>query len=233
MTKPHKSEDELELKISLSVEDLEKVFKAFSSEVGKSDIAHKYLPRAYFDTPALEMHDAGISLRVQYKPGKKGKLGSHEQTVKFDLPPAAGRVADALYRKECKDLVEGPQADLSRVSDAEADGKIEPFKGKSLKHIFTAAIERRYFNVEAGKGKEWGEVELAFDVGEILLPETGESQKFAEIEIEVKDGNPEAINKIRERIFKIAPSARVQADAKSAQGAKLYRAAQARKPAAP
>jgi len=233
MTKPHKSKVEQELKISLSTEDLERVFKAFAAEVDKSDISHKYLPRAYFDTPALEMHDAGISVRVQYKPGKKGKLGSHEQTVKFDLPPDAARVADALYRKECKDLVEGPQADLSRVSDAEAAAKVQPFQTKSLKHIFTAAIERRFFNVEAGKGKEWGEVELAFDVGEISLPETGESQKFAEIEIEVKDGSPEAINKIRDRIFKIAPSARVQADAKSAQGAKLYRSAQSRKPAAP
>lgn len=225
MTKQHKSEVEQELKISLSIEDLEKVFKEFSSEVSKGDIEHKYLPRAYFDTPDLEMYDAGVSVRVQYKPGKKGKLGSHEQTVKFELPPDPAKVADALYRKECKDLVEGAQPDLELVHDADAAEKIKPFKNKSLKHIFTAAIERRYFNVEAGKGKEWGEVELAFDVGEISLPDTGDSQKFAEIEIEVKDGSPEAINKIRDRIFKIAPSAQIQTDAKSVQGSKMYREA--------
>lgn len=233
MTKPHKSEVEQELKISVSLEDLEKVFKEFSSEVSKGDIEHKYMPRAYYDTPDLEMYDIGLSLRVQYKPGKKGKLGSHEQTVKFELPPDPAKVVDALYRKECKDIVEGPQPNLEVVHDAEAAEKIKPFKDKGLKHIFTAAIERRYFNVEAGKGKEWGEVELAFDVGDLSLPDTGESQKFAEIEIEVKDGNPEAINKIRDRIFKIAASAQIQTDAKSVQGSKMYRASQARKPAAP
>lgn len=228
MTAPSRSEVEQELKISLSVQDLERVFKAFSSGVDKGDISHKYLPRAYFDTPDLQMHAQGISLRVQYKPGKKGKLGSHEQTVKFDLPGDAARVDGALYRKECKDGLSSAHPDLAAISDADAKARIAPFKDKSLKHIFTAAIERRYFNVEAGKGKEWGEVELAFDVGDISLPETGDSQKFAEIEIEIKKGSAQAIHQIRDRILAIAPSAKVQTDDKSAQGARLYRAAQGR-----
>lgn len=226
MVKPHKSEIEQELKISLTAEDLEKVFKAFAAEVSKGDISHKYLPRAYFDTPDLDMYAAGVSLRVQYKPGNKGKLGSHEQTVKFELPPDAEKVAEALYRKECKDAVDAAQPDLTRVSDAEAAEKIKPFKDKTLKHIFTAAIERRFFNVEAGKGKHWGKVELAFDVGEISLPETGETRKFAEIEIEAKDGSAEAIHKIRDRIMAIAPSAKVETEAKSAQGSRMYKDAQ-------
>ena len=233
MTAPSRSEIEQELKISLSVQDLERVFKEFSFDVPKGDITHKYLPRAYFDTPDLQMHAEGISLRVQYKPGKKGKLGSHEQTVKFDLPPDAAQVDGALYRKECKDVLNAAQPDLSAVSDAEAKARIAPFKNKSLKHIFTAAIERRYFNVEAGKGKDWGEVEVAFDVGDISLPDTGDSQKFAEIEIEIKKGSPRAIHKIRDRILAIAPTAQVHTDAKSAQGAKLYRAAQRKQAGAP
>lgn len=228
MTAPSRSDVEQELKISLSVEDLERVFKVFSSDVAKGDITHKYLPRAYFDTPDLQMHEKGISLRVQYKPGKKGKLGSHEQTVKFDLPPDAGRVEGALYRKECKDGLPSAQPDLAAISDADAKQRIEPFKNKSLKHIFTAAIERRYFNIEAGKGKEWGEVELAFDVGDISLPDRGDSQKFAEIEIEIKKGSAQAIHQVRDRILAIAPSAKIQTDDKSAQGAKLYRAVQGR-----
>ena len=233
MTKPHKTEIEQEIKISVSLEDLEKVFKEFASEVDKGDIQHKYLPRNYFDTPDLDMYGTGLSLRVQYKPGKKGKLGSYEQTVKFELPPDPDKISDALYRKECKDTIESAQPDLEAVHDAEAAEKIKPFKDKGLKHIFTAAIERRYFNVEAGKGKEWGEVELAFDVGALSLADTGESEKFAEIEIEVKDGNPEAMNKIRDRIFKIAASAKIQTDAKSVQGSKMYRASQARQPRGP
>lgn len=228
-----RSEIEQEIKISLSIKDMEAVFKVLSAETVKADIQHKYYPRAYFDTPELDLHAAGISLRVQYKPGKAGKLGHHEQTVKFELPAAGGKIRDALYRKECKDILPDAQPDMAAVSDVEAAGRLNPFKNKKLSHIFTAAIERRYFNIEAGKGKERGKAEVAFDVGEITLAGTGERQAFAEIEIEVKSGNPEIINKIRDRIFAVAPSAQIQADAKSVQGSKLYLAAKRSAGAAP
>jgi len=226
LAKKHKSEVEQELKISLTNKDLEKVFAFFAEEVKKADIRHKFMPRDYYDTEKLEMQDAGVSLRVQYKPGKNGALGSYEQTVKFALAPDDEADAEALYRKECKDTLEKNSPDMALVDDPEAVEAVKPFRNKSLKHIFTAAIERRYFNVEAGKGKKWGEVEIAFDVGKITLPDYADvEQPLAEIEIEIKKGSPKAIAAIKEKIFEIAPSARVQREDKSAQGSKLYRAA--------
>ena len=224
MAKKHKSEVEQELKISLTKEDLEKVFKFFADEVKKAEIQHKFMPRDYYDTDALEMQDAKVSLRVQYKPGKNGALGSYEQTVKFALTPDTEADQEALYRKECKDTLDNNAPDMDLVDDKEAVDAVKPFKNKKLKHIFTAAIERRYFNVEVGKGKKWGEVELAFDVGKITLPVYAcVVQPLAEIEIEIKTGSPKAIAAIKDKIFKIAPSARVQQEDKSAQGSKLYR----------
>jgi hypothetical protein len=81
-----KTEVEAELKIRLSQHDLEEVFKTLSKKAAV--ISHKYLPRAYYDTDDLGLYNAGRSLRVQYKPGKEGKLGGYEQTVKVELPPA-------------------------------------------------------------------------------------------------------------------------------------------------
>jgi inorganic triphosphatase YgiF len=226
LAKKHKSEVEQELKISLTKEDLEKVFKFFAEEVKKTEIRHKFMPRDYYDTEKLEMQDAKVSLRVQYKAGKNGALGSYEQTVKFALTPDSEADQEALYRKECKDTLDNKAPDMELVDDPEAIEAIKPFKNKSLKHIFTAAIERRYFNVEVGKGKKWGEVELAFDVGKITLPDyDGIEEPLAEIEIEIKKGSPKAIAAIKEQIFKIAPSARVQHEDKSAQGSNLYRTA--------
>jgi len=226
LAKKHASEIEQELKISLTREDLEKVFASFAKDVKKTDIRHKFLPRDYYDTEDLAMQAAGVSLRVQYKPGKNGTLGSYEQTVKFALTPDGAADAEALYRKECKDMLDKNRPDMARVADPEAVQVIKPFKNKELKHIFTAAIERRYFNVAAGKGKKRGEVELAFDVGKITLPDAaGVEQPLAEIEIEIKKGSPKAIAAIKEKIFKIAPGARVQREDKSAQGSRLYRTA--------
>lgn len=222
--KQHKSEVEQELKISLTKEDLELVFKTFSKKVRKTDIQHKYLPRDYYDTENLDMHDAKVSLRVQYKPGSNGKLGSYEQTVKFALTPDADADSEALYRKECKDTLDNNAPDMDLVDDSEAVEAVKPFKNKSLKHIFTAAIERRYFNIEVGKGKKRGEVELAFDVGKISLPDyAGVEESLAEIEIEIKKGSAKAIAAVKKEILKIAPSARVQMQDKSAQGSRLYR----------
>lgn len=224
MAKKHKSEVEQELKISLTKEDLEKVFTFFADEVKKAEILHKFMPRDYYDTDALEMQDVKISLRVQYKPGKNGELGSYEQTVKFALTPDADADSEALYRKECKDTLDNNAPDMDLVDDKGAVEAVKPFKNKKLKHIFTAAIERRYFNVAVGKGKKRGEVELAFDVGKITLPDyAGVEQPLAEIEIEIKKGSPKAIAAVKDKIFKIAPSAQVQREDKSAQGVKLYR----------
>ena len=223
--KKSRSEIETELKISLSREDLERVFDHFSQKPNAGRIEHKFLPRAYYDTAGLDLHAAGLSLRIQYKPGKSGKLGSYEQTVKFEFGVGQDALIEgAMQRKECKNQLSSPQPDMEAVVDADAVNAITPFKNKSLKHIFTAAIERRYFNLPVARGT----VELAFDIGEIILQPSGANHPFAEIEIEVKAGSPAIIAAVRDKILKLAPSAKVQPLSKSQQGTQLFM--QAKKP---
>ncbi len=226
-----KSEDEQEVKIQLSPGDLEKVFRHFAQKHAPSDIEHKYMPRAYYDTARLTLFKNDISLRMQYKEGKKGRLGGHEQTVKRDLPAANGNLASgALFRREVKDIMPSHAPDLNAVTDADTHEAVKPFAKMKLKHIFTAAIERRYFDVTVGHGKKAATVEMAFDVGEIILQSDGSRHKFFEIELERKSGNAGAIDALREEILKIAPNAKVQLLSKSKQGSQLYIASRKRKP---
>lgn len=219
---PKKSEIETELKIKLSRKDMELVFRSLSALAGASEVKNKFRPRMYYDTPDLDLYQHDLSLRVQYKPGKKGRLGGYEQTVKVEMAPAAPLQEGVMLRKECKDLIASHEPDLAAVTDAAAQGALKPLKGKKLTHIFTAAIERRFFDLQLTAGAESGKVEVAFDVGELILPEGGAHEDFFEIEVELKHGNAVLIDAVKAEILKIAPSAKIQPLSKAAQGSRFY-----------
>ncbi|MDI1226325.1 MAG: CYTH domain-containing protein [bacterium] len=222
------AEVEQELKLQLSPRDLEKVFVVLRKKAVGKKVEHKYLPRAYFDTRDLLLYRNSISVRVQYKQGKEGKIGAYEQTVKFDLPPEKGVVAGAFFRKECKDMVATHIPALAKITDAEGRAVARRFRTKRLFHIFTAAIERRSFLLKVGRGKKEGVVEVAFDVGEIFLDAQGRRQGFSEIEIERVEGSPEAIHIAELLVRGLARSAALQPLSKAQQGSRLYRAANRR-----
>jgi len=210
-----KTSVEEELKVDISAGDLEKVFNSFIKKFQITAVQQKYLPRAYYDTDGLELHAAHISLRVQYKPGKAGRLGGYEQTIKTETP---AHVAGVLARKESKSNLSGRAPDLMSVTDPVTQGLVRPYLGKPLKHIFTAAAERRYFNVRY-KGSV---IEVAFDVGVLSLTDGSVHQNFAEIEVELKKGNAKALIALRDKILALAPSARAQTLSKAEQGVALY-----------
>lgn len=217
-------EDEQEIKIKLSRRDLEKVFNAVSKKYVPKHIDHKYLPRAYFDTLTLLLDRNNISVRMQYKEGKSARIGGYEQTVKVEAPHTGQLAKGARIRREVKNIRGADyKPDLSIVTDRKAKPFLRPFLRRKLEHIFTAAIERRYFEVEIGHGKHKGTVEIAFDVGEIILPHNGRHYPFFEIELEKKGGSHEALDSLRDAILKTASSARLQKLSKSQQGTKLYR----------
>ena len=217
------SEVEHELKIQLSQRDLEKVFVALKKKAVGKKIEHKYLPRAYYDTHDLLLYRHSISVRMQYKPGKNGKMGSYEQTVKFDLPPGEEVAKGSFLRKECKDPTRDYVPSLAKITDREGRATAKPFRNKKVKHIFTAAIERRSFELKAGRGKKSGVVEVAFDVGEIILDTNGRRYPFSEIEIEMVKGNAEAIALVQKKIKKLARSAKLQPLSKAQHGTRLYK----------
>lgn len=216
----HSTEAETELKISLSADDLEKVFKTLSRKSGTASIPHKFLPRMYYDTQDLGLYKNHLSLRVQYKQGKGGRIGSYEQTVKIELKAPTKK--GVLRRKECKDDIGSHKPNMAAVANPQARKALKPFKGKKLTHIFTAAIERRYFNLALKAGKKKGLVEVAFDVGQIILAHNNAHRNLFEIEIEIKQGGAEFIEIVKKEIFRLAPSAKIQPLSKSEQGSRFY-----------
>lgn len=222
MAQKKKPEIETEQKISLSAQEMETVFRALSRKSGAGKVTHKYRPRMYYDTPRLGLYRHDLSLRVQYKSGKSGQLGCYEQTVKMEVAPKSPLEKGVLLRKECKDDLPTHRPSLAAVSDRQARKALAPFKGKKLVHIFTAAMERRYFDWKLRDGKKKGVVEVAFDRGEIVLPRNNRSRGFCEIEIELKKGGPRFIALARDEILRLAPSARVQKLSKAEQGIRFF-----------
>ncbi len=219
---------EQELKIQLSARDLEKVFRILKKKA-EGKVEHKYMPRAYYDTHDLRLYENHISVRMQYKPGKGGKIGGYEQTLKFEVPHSQVIVKGAFLRKECKDMIRTRTPRLELVSDREGRIRTRPYRNKRFIHIFTAAIERRSFEMKVGGGKKKGLVEVAFDVGEIILDSNGRHYPFYEIEIELVKGNPEAIETLERKIRGIARTACLQPLSKSQHGSRLYRRSIARR----
>ena len=223
----HRAEDEQEVKIRLSRGDLEKVFNALNHDYKPGYLDRKYMPRHYYDTPDLLLDQNDISVRLQYKEGKENAVGGYEQTVKFEIPHATTLAKGASLRREIKDPRPDHTPSLAIVKEAHAKAMLKPFVRRKLQHIFTAAIERRYFEVEIGRGRKKGTVEVAFDVGEIILQQNGRHYPFYEIEIERKKGPAEAVDVLREGVMAIAKSARIQLQSKGRQGSIRHRQATA------
>lgn len=198
---------EVELKIKLSTSDLEKVFEALSRKQGVSAVRKAFKSRAYYDTADLDLYTKGLSLRLE--------PNGQEQTLKIEAAPVGN---ETLSRLEFTDPVDAPQPSFTAVRDAAAREAVKPFTGKSLVHIFTAVINRRYFDMDVAGGT----VELAFDVGALVLASGRGRQDFHEIEVELKAGSAAVIDSVKREIFSLAPSAEVQPHSKSAQGSRLY-----------
>jgi inorganic triphosphatase YgiF len=215
--------EEREVKIRLPRAALEDVFQALTKSAAvRKSVSHKYTPRTYFDTPDLQLYQNGISLRVQYTPGKGGEMGGYAQTVKFDMDKDAPAKPGLFFRKECEAPAPGACPDVALFTDVQAKKLLKPFKNKKMVALFTVAVERRCFNLTVGRGAKSGTVELAFDVGEMILHADNKRYPFSEIELEVMQGSTEAIEIFQEKIMALAPAARVQLYSKAQQGSRLH-----------
>lgn len=213
-----RSEVETELKIKLSPESLEKIFNKFLRRSVKDSFNHKFTPRRYFDTEELDLYAKGLSLRVQYAPGKFGKTGGYEQTFKYAIKPDDDGV---MVRTEYKVSIDSHLPELEVAEDENVQEMVEGIDNKSLVQIFTASVERRLMLVDV----DGGQIELAFDVGNLYLTSPSRATAdICEIEVEVKKGKANLIEKVKAEIFKAVPDAVIQPYSKSEQGTRLYAA---------
>jgi inorganic triphosphatase YgiF len=144
----------------------------------------------YFDSPGRDLRRAGLSLRLRQEGGR------WVQTVKA-ARPGGGAVLD---RNEWEFGVPGPVLDLDAARRTalapllDADGI-----GDRIEPAFTVRAERRAFTIQRGGSL----VELVIDQGEAT--HGGRSRRFAEVELELKHGDPAPLYRIACDLAEAAP----------------------------
>ncbi|MGL5291051.1 MAG: CYTH domain-containing protein [Vibrionaceae bacterium] len=134
----------------------------------------------YYDTPQLTLRQNDIGFRVR-------KIGQdHYQTVK-----SAGKVSAGLHqRDEFETKIESDQPDFAQLPASMFPQDVDlNALCQSLQPLFTTDFKRQQWLLEL---KDGSLVELAFDVGEVRVPNST-THPICEIEIELKKGEISAV----------------------------------------
>jgi inorganic triphosphatase YgiF len=145
------------------------------------DASQQELISVYFDTPGLELREAGVTLRVRHVGTKR------LQTIKSSL--------GALARVEAEQEIEGDAPDLGCVRAA----ALRPLGRKKklarqLSPVFETCVTRTQFPLELPGGA----VEVAIDRGEIRAGRSVEA--ISELEVELKAGSLGAAVELAKRL---------------------------------
>lgn len=137
------------------------------------DPATDRLISTYFDTPDLDLHAAGFSVRV------RRKTGATIQTVKADDSGAAG----LFVRPEW----ERPIPDDTPVIDEASGPLLSLLGGRPLVPRFVSDVTRSVRTI----ARDGASIELAIDEGAVKVGDL--SQAVCELELELKDGTPASL----------------------------------------
>lgn len=160
----------------------------------------------YFDTPDHDLAKAGFSLRIRRSGGKR------IQTVK-----AGGASAGLYVRPEW----ECPVRDDTPVLDETTPVQVMlGEKADGIAPLFEVRVERRIWVVNAAEAT----IELALDRGAAVAGER--TAPFCEIELELKEGAPDALFALAHRIDALIP-VRLGVQTKAERGYRLLRPAAA------
>jgi inorganic triphosphatase YgiF len=222
----HDEHLEIEEKVELSVEDLQRMFKKYK-EQAVGEITVKSHPRHYYDTKELELRENKISMRIECN-----EDGTFVQTIKFPEPNKDGH----KVVKEIEDEVETASPAFDAIGDKDAKQRMSEFNESGLRHLYTTNVPapKFFLDVELQDGRQ-GRVEISFDVGEIYLSSKYqvkygcfERVPVCEIEVEYVSGDIEAIDLIIAEILSECPSASTITKGKGSRGASLYKDARAK-----
>jgi triphosphatase len=199
---------EIELKLSSSPEQLEKVRQIFESMESVSHPGGSTLVAVYYDSEELKLHQQGFSLRVRDEDGR------HVQTLKSH----DGGNPDILTRSEWEDVIADNSPDFSapqsgpRLTDMVSPGELRP--------LFKTIVRRTKFELEPRPSTR---VEVALDEGEIRSAADDSSEAMCEVELELKSGDPAAVYDLGLRLLDAAPL-RIETRSKAARGYQLISA---------
>lgn len=168
--------NEIELKLRIAARDVPKLKQhpAIKKHLVGEPLSRKLIS-IYYDTPALELLDAGLSLRV------RSMCGGWFQAIKS----AGHSVAGLHQRLEWEDLLTKNEPDFNKIIDPHlANIFSDPRLRAELKPIFIVDVMRTDWQLHYEDGTE---IELSLDMGELHIDQLHEP--IEEIELELKQGN--------------------------------------------
>lgn len=145
-----------------------------------SELPHdERLEAWYYDTADGALRELGLAYRIRLEGGR------WIATVKIDKAASGG----LHERREWNVVIDQPEASLDHFADTEAEPLLaEAAENAPLVRLFATIFDRRKATVVTADGSM---VEVAFDRGEIVAGDRREA--IAEIELELKSGNPAAV----------------------------------------
>jgi inorganic triphosphatase YgiF len=181
--------DELELKLLAPTGALESLRASpVIARRARNGGESRRLDTVYYDTPDCSLYRHGLSLRVRQS------ATGYVQTLKRG--PVIGR---PFNREEWETPISGAVPDLGLLPQSEIGPPLEGLDPGSLDPVFVTKIDRREQRLE----QLGSVVEIAFDEGSI---EAGEhSEPLAEIELEMKAGDPRVLYDLGIELLDIAP----------------------------
>lgn len=195
---------EIELKLSVRAEDMDRLRKLPVLATPGAKPAAKSLDSVYFDTADRLLQKNGLSLRVR-RQGKK-----LVQTLKSAPPPGIG----ALVRGEWEVPVPGPEPDIALLPDPDVLAPLGPLTNADLLPLFETRIRRQIRLITPEEGMK---VEVAIDQGEITTPQ-GAVLPVHELELELVEGEDTAcLYRMARTIHEQVPM-RLEMATKSARG---------------
>jgi triphosphatase len=171
----------------------------------KSEVRLKLV--STYDTPGLALHRERLSLRVR-KVGLK-----FVQTVKAENPSQV----DMLERKEWEDQIPS----MRPVLEAPNTGKplADMARDDELRPVFTTTVTRTVITITPDPSAQ---IEAAVDEGEICASKGDAVAPISEIELELKNGDPQVLFDVALRLLDAAPI-RIETRSQVERGYRLLR----------
>jgi inorganic triphosphatase YgiF len=201
---------ETELKLKLAAADVARMREhPLLAELATAEAREHDLTDTYYDTPALDLWRAGLTLRVR----RDGDAWI--QTVK-----TAATGSPVLHeRGEWESRLEGERPDPADIARQVKPQRLRailgaPDIGGQLQPVFTNTTHRTTWDIALPGGQL---VECALDSGSIDANGNGRSAEIGELELELKRGNPTRLFELALALHQDIPL-EVANDSKAARG---------------
>ena len=170
---------EIELKLSVRPDRLERVMRSphLQGDGARRSIA-RALKNIYYDTPHLALRERGLVVRVR-EAGRR-----YIQTVKAN---GSTGPSGLFNRHEWERPVAGPKPDLASIDDPTLRRELGA-TASQLAPIFSSEVNRITRTIQHGEADR---IEVAIDQGRVMTPRG--SAPICEIELELKEGKPDAL----------------------------------------